>query len=93
MAVTAYRFNRRLADGSTYKLGTAVRYRAGWRFLSNVASHKNSRKFHATMEKCLPRWLDYPDGCESERVPQETTDVWTDPWARLAQDASKLQIP
>lgn len=62
------RFLRKLSDGSTYHLGTAVQYRDGWRFLSNVTSHKSSRKFHATMEKCLPRWLGYPDKCESEPV-------------------------
>lgn len=68
--MTNYRFMRRLTDGSTYRLGTAVQYPEGWRFLSNVAAHKSSRKFHATMEKCLPRWLGYPDKCESEPVEQ-----------------------
>lgn len=60
-----HRFVRRLPDGSVYHLGTAVEYADGWRFLSNVASHKNSRKYHATMEKCLPRWVGYPNKCES----------------------------
>lgn len=63
-----YRFLRDLPDGSTYHLGSAVQYADGWRFLSNVASHKDSRKSHATMEKCLPRWLGYPDRCKSEVV-------------------------
>lgn len=63
-----HRFVRRLPDGSTYHLGTAVQYKDGWRFLSNVTSHKNSRKFHPTMRKCLPRWVGYPDRCESEPV-------------------------
>lgn len=63
-----YRFIRDLADGSTYHMGTAVHYpNNGWRFISNV-THKSSRKFHATMEKCLPRWLGYPDRCRSEEV-------------------------
>jgi hypothetical protein len=66
---TAFRFFRRLNDDSTYKLGTAVQYPQGWRFLSNVSSHKGSRKFHSTMEKCVPRWVGYPDRCESEVVP------------------------
>jgi hypothetical protein len=59
-------FYRTLADRTTYRLGTAVDYPDGWRFISNVAAHKNSRKFHPTMEKCLPRWVGYPDHCESE---------------------------
>lgn len=63
--MTNFRFMRSLGDGSTYHLGTAVQYAAGWRFLSNVAAHKNSRKFHATMEKCLPRRVGYPNRCES----------------------------
>ena len=49
----------------TYCLGTAVHSSAGWRFISLVASHGNSRKAHTTMRKCLPRWLGYPDRCES----------------------------
>lgn len=63
-----YRFTRQLGDGSSYHLGSAVYYPngPGWRFISNVTSHKSSRKFHATMEKCLPRWVGYPDRCRSE---------------------------
>lgn len=64
----AFNFNRRLGDGSFYRLGTAVEYPDGWRFISNVAVHKNSRKFYRTMQKCLPRWLGYPDRCESVAV-------------------------
>lgn len=62
------RLLRRLQDGSVYRLGTAVEYADGWRFISNVASHKSSRKYHSTMEKCLPRWVGYPDRCESVAV-------------------------
>jgi hypothetical protein len=67
------RFLRRLADGSSYHLGTAVYYPngAGWRFVSNVSSHKSSRKFHPTMQQCLPRWVGYPDKCESVPVSAE----------------------
>jgi hypothetical protein len=66
--MTNYSFIRRLTDGSTYRLGTACHYADGWRFISNVASHKSSRKFHPAMERCLPRWLGYPDSCESVAV-------------------------
>lgn len=62
-------FNRRLADGYTYRLGTAVEYTTGeWKFISNVASHGSSRKRHPTMKACIPRWVGYPDSCESEEI-------------------------
>jgi hypothetical protein len=62
------KFLRDLPGGSTYHLGTAVYYPngPGWRFISNVSSHKGSRKFHATMEACVPRWVGYPGKCRSE---------------------------
>ena len=69
-----YRFTRRLADGSTFILGHAVQYPSalgapgGWRFFPNVSGRAPSRKRHATMEKCLPRWVGYPDHCESVEV-------------------------
>jgi len=68
--MTNYSFFRDLSDGSSYRLGTAVYYPngSGWRFVSNVTSHKSSRKFHDSMEKCLPRWVGYPDKCRSEAV-------------------------
>jgi hypothetical protein len=61
-------FYRPLAGGTEFKLGAAVYYPngPGWRFISNVSSHKGSRKFHATMEACVPRWVGYPDKCRSE---------------------------
>jgi hypothetical protein len=68
---TAYRFLRRLPDGSTFTLGTAVKHDdavVGWRFFPNVSGRKVSRKRHATLERCLPRWIGYPDHCESEKV-------------------------
>lgn len=66
--MTNYRLIRKLSDGSTYQLGTAVQYKEGWRFISNVTSHKSSRKFHATMKKCVPPWVGYPDRCETVAV-------------------------
>ena len=81
--MTSYRFFRTLADGSHYTLSTAVSYdadalgsQAGWRFFPNVGNRRPSRKRHATMEKCLPRWLGYPDRCQSEEAqrPIETIE-------------------
>lgn len=69
--MTYYKFMRKLQDGSVYHLGTAVEFAGGWRFLSNVSSHKSSRKLHATMKKCLPRWVGYPDHCESVAIEQK----------------------
>jgi hypothetical protein len=66
--MTNYRFERVLANGATYVLGTAVEYDDGWRFISNVAAHRSSRKFHPTMERCLPRWVGYPNYCQSVAV-------------------------
>jgi len=72
--MTNYRFIRRLNDGSTYHLGTAVQSGQGWRFIPNVVSHRSSRKFHPTMTKCLPRWIGYPDRCESVAVGEIVTN-------------------
>ena len=78
----SFTFDRKLADGSSYRLGVAVEYPDGWRFISNVTSHKSSRKFHRTMLKCVPRWVGYPDKCESTPVnPTEPVRV-VDPWRR-----------
>jgi hypothetical protein len=74
MNTKSYRFLRRLPNGSTFVLGTAVEYTewlgapGGWRFFPNVVTRRPSLKRHATLEKCLPRWVGYPDHCESERV-------------------------
>ena len=54
--VKCYRIVRRLPGGSTYILGWATRYEEGWRFVSNVASHRSGRVHHDTMKACLPRW-------------------------------------
>lgn len=65
------RFHRKLADGSRFFLGAAVHKATGWRFIPNVASHKSSRKDWPTWEQCVPRWVGYPDHCESEAVETE----------------------
>ena len=47
-------------------LGEAVfKLKEGWKFYPCVSGRAPSRKFHATLEACLPRWLGYPDACES----------------------------
>jgi hypothetical protein len=64
------RVHRRLADGRvTFILGDAVRYYPdGWRFVPNVSGRSISRKYWATWEACLPRWVGYPDRCETEII-------------------------
>jgi hypothetical protein len=62
----AFQFNRRLADGQLFKLGVAVQKSDGWVFIPHVAGRKPSRKRYPTMEICLPRWIGYPNSCESE---------------------------
>jgi len=67
-------FERRFASGEVGKLGTAVQRADGWRFVPAVAGRMSSRKAHPTLEKCLPRWVGYPDYCESRRfVPGKDT--------------------
>ena len=47
---------RDVVTGSERVLGTLVKRHDGWWFMSNVASHGNSRKAHQTWEAALPRW-------------------------------------
>ena len=63
-------FYRRFPNGDASRLGHAsYRPDLGWKFFPANARNKPSRKFWETMDGCLPRWLHYPDGCESrERV-------------------------
>jgi hypothetical protein len=64
-----YDFLKRFPDGSSALLGTAVRRADGWWFIPHVFGRKPSRVAHPTLEKCLPRWLGYPDRCESVAHP------------------------
>jgi hypothetical protein len=69
MSDRVFHIVRCLRDGSTYLLGVAVSREPGqWRFLPNVSGKSPSRKYHPTFEKCLPRWVGYPDSCESFEV-------------------------
>lgn len=60
-------FRRFIDDDSIQILGWTKLHRDGWRFLPNVTSRKGSRKGHATWEASLPRWVNYPNGCETSR--------------------------
>jgi len=59
-------FYWRPLGGQRFLVGTAERRPRGWRFIPNVSGRMSSRKFHPSLEKCLPRWVGYPDRCESE---------------------------
>lgn len=59
---------RRLADGSVARLGTVNKVGNGYFFISNVASHGNSRKAHPTLKDCLPSWVGYPNRCETREL-------------------------
>lgn len=65
---TRWAVERRLADGSVYRLGSVRVTDGGYRFTSNVGSHGNSRKSHPTLKACLPRWVGYPDRCETRAL-------------------------
>ena len=73
--MTTYVFFRRFPDRSTFVFGYATQNPAGWRFVPRVAGRRSSAKWHATMERCLPRWLGYPDHCESELQPRRDEAV------------------
>jgi len=79
MVLNSVRFIRRLPGGSVYILGTATQLNevSGWRFIANVAGRDGSRKAHPTLEKCIPRWANYPDGCESTYIIQDGAVVET----------------
>lgn len=62
----SYAVERRTADMATVsRLGTVSKGCDGYRFIPNVSGRKPSRKAHPTMEACLPRWVGYPDRCET----------------------------
>jgi len=63
------KFTRTLADGTVFILGYAAESGAGWRFIPHRADRRPSRKAHDTWEQCIPRWVGYPDQCESEVIP------------------------
>jgi hypothetical protein len=67
--MTSIKFYRALAgDERGPYLGAATRNSRGWLFLPAVSGHKPGRKRHSTWEACLPRWVNYPNGCMSERA-------------------------
>jgi len=57
--------DRTLADGSSFRLGSAVLGPNGWRFIPNVSGRTISRTPRANWEACLPRWVGYPDRCRT----------------------------
>jgi hypothetical protein len=68
---TRIKFYRRPAGASDSQrifLGTASNSEGPdcWRFYPNSFGRSPSRKPHATWEACLPRWVEFPHGCESE---------------------------
>ena len=64
---------RPLKNGARYHLGSAIYYQSynGWRFIPNVCGRSASRKFWPTWEASLPRWVGYPDKCETVAIAQE----------------------
>ena len=62
-------FYWRPMGGLPFLVGTAsLTNGQGWRFIPNVAGRSPSRRFHPTVERCVPRWVGYPDRCESRVV-------------------------
>ena len=61
-------FERRFPNGTVGRLGVAQYANNGWYFIPFVSSRRSSRKSHPTMEACIPRWVGYPNACESRYV-------------------------
>ncbi len=40
----------------------------GWRFFPTTCAHKPSRRAWPTWEKCIPRWVNHPNGTISDRA-------------------------
>jgi hypothetical protein len=64
-------FRTLAGKGRVGLLGTAVRASDGWRFVPNVFGHSRSRRAWHSWEACLPRWVGYPNACETEAVTRE----------------------
>lgn len=60
-------FRRLTETGQVYVLGVTRLCRDGWRFTPNVSSRGSSRKGHPTWEASFPRWVGYPNRCETTR--------------------------
>ena len=67
---TCYAVERRLPDGQVIRLGTVVKNAQGYRFRPFTTAHQSSRRDHATFEGCLPRWVGYPERCETRLLPR-----------------------
>jgi hypothetical protein len=66
---TVISVRRRLPpDGKVYEIGRACRDLHGWRFYPVTTAHGPSRKHWESWEACLPRWVGYPNRCETEVV-------------------------
>ncbi|MCP2080116.1 UNVERIFIED_ORG: hypothetical protein J2W74_001302 [Methylorubrum zatmanii] len=59
---------RRLPTGVVVRLGTIRRDAEGYRFIPNVSGRKPSRRSHGSLTECLPRWVGYPDACETRAL-------------------------
>lgn len=59
---------RRFANGEVLVLGTTVEYEQGWRFVPRVSGRSASRKYWPNWEKSLPKWVGYPNSCETESL-------------------------
>jgi hypothetical protein len=67
---------RRLADGKPSLLGRANYHDGkGWKFMPNVSGRDPSRRFWPTWEACLPKWVGYPNHCESLTLAQWMQEI------------------
>lgn len=56
---------RTLGTGEVLRLGTVTWVGNGYRFIPNVSGRKPSRKTFGSIAAALPRWVGYPNRCET----------------------------
>lgn len=62
-----WRINGSDPASDRYLVGVAAYHKdKGWRFFPRISGKLPSRVYHPTWEKCVPRWVGYPDRCETE---------------------------
>lgn len=60
--------SRNLNDGSRLCIGMVSLFNKGWKFNPYIFGRNRSTKFHETWEKAIPKWVGYPNSCETEVV-------------------------
>lgn len=60
---------RTLGGGEVVRLGTVRWVGDGYRFVPSVPGRRPSRKSFGSLSDALPRWVGYPNRCETRGLP------------------------